>query len=349
MQRKNGDWYCRFQINGERKHLKCTGAKSKREAEKMEASFMHKLQQQQNGVMPREDKNHNFNKLCDIFLDYSEHNKKSAKQDKSRIKVIREFFKNIRYVKDIKPNDIEKFKVYLLSLGLSRATVNRYLEILSKMFNMAIENEWIFKNPIKKGSKFAQKNYVVRSLTEEEENRLLEVLSTPESEYLKGIVIVALNTALRRQNILDLTWEQIDLVGRVIEITENKSNKHILKPINDTLYEYFTSIPLEKRSGYVFINYYTGKKCKEIKRAWKTAKEKANITNFRFHDLKHTVGTRLAKKGVPIPVIKEVLDHSDIKTTMRYVHTANEQILSAMNLLNSNRKDSIQNDKRTQG
>lgn len=68
----------------------------------------------------------------------------------------------------------------------------------------------------------------------------------------------------------------------------------------------------------------------------------------RFHDLKHTVGTRLAEKGVPIPVIKEVLDHSDIKTTMRYVHTADKQILSAMNQLNSNRKDLIQNDKWTQ-
>ena len=68
----------------------------------------------------------------------------------------------------------------------------------------------------------------------------------------------------------------------------------------------------------------------------------------RFHDLKHTVGTRLAEKGVPIPVIKEVLDHSDIKTAMRYVHTADKQILSAMNQLNSNRKDLIQNDKWTQ-
>jgi integrase len=109
------------------------------------------------------------------------------------------------------------------------------------------------------------------------------------------------------------------------------------------MYAYFTSIPKEKRIGYVFINYYTGRKCKEIKRAWKTVKQKANITNFRFHDLKHTVGTRLAQNNVPIPVIKEVLDHSDIKTTMRYVHTANEQILSAMNKLNSYNKDILQN------
>lgn len=342
-QKSNSKWYCIFQINGERKHLLCKGAMNKKEAEQMENSFKYKLQQQQNGVIPRDDKGVTLNKVFDSFLDYSEHNKKSYKQDKSRVRLLKEYFK-IRYAKDVKPVDIEELKSHLLSQGLSPITINRYLEVISKSFSMAIDNEWISKNPIKKNTKFIQKNYVVRSLSADEEQRLMKVLSVPEYEYLKGIVIVALNTALRRQNILDLTWEQIDLTGRVIEITENKSNKHILKPINDTLYEYLTSIPEGKRNGYVFINYYTGKKCKEIKRAWKTVKEKANLKDFRFHDLKHTVGTRLAEQGVPIPVIKEVLDHSDIKTTMRYVHTANEQILSAMNVLNSNRKDLIQND-----
>lgn len=342
-QQKNGKWYCRFQLNGERLHLLCAGAKNKNEAEQMENAFKYKLQQQQNGVIPRNDNGITLNKVFDNFLDYSEHNKKSYKQDKCRINILKEYFKT-RYAKDVKPADIERLKSYLIKRGLSKAAINRYLEIISKAFNMAIDNEWISKNPIKKNMKFSQKNYVVRSLSADEEKRLMEVLSVPEYEYLKGIVIVALNTALRRQNILDLTWEQIDLTGRVIEITENKSNKHIFKPINDTLLQYFQGIPEESRVGDVFINPITGRKCKEIKRAWKTVKEKANITNFRFHDLKHTVGTRLAKQGVPIPVIKEVLDHSDIKTTMRYVHTADKQILSAMNLLNSNNKDSIQND-----
>lgn len=249
----------------------------------------------------------------------------------------------IRYAKDVKPVDIEKLKSHLLNKGLSKVTVNRYLEILSKAFNMAIDNEWLDKNPIKKNSKFIQKNYVVRALSTSEEIRIKDVLAQPRYAYLRGIVIVALNTGLRRQNILDLTWEQIDLNGRVIEITENKSNKHIQKPINDELLAYFKTFPKEVRKGYVFINPLTGKKCKEIKRAWRTVKEKANIENFRFHDLKHTIGSRLAQMNVPMPVIKEILDHSDMKTTMRYVHTANSQILSALNQLNSYNEDSIQN------
>ena len=341
-QGKNGKWYCSFQINGERKHLLCHGAKNKKEAEDIEDGYRYKLKQQQNGMMPRDDKGVTLNKVLDNFLKYSENNKKSYKQDKSRVRILKEYFK-IRYAKDLKPDDIEKLKSHFLKEGLSKVTINRYLEIISRAYNMAIANDWVQKNPVKKDIKFSAKNYVVRSLSPQEEKKLMEVLSLPQYEYLKGIVIVALNTALRRQNILDLTWEQIDLEGRVIEVTENKSNKHILKPINDTLYNYFSATPPEKRRGYVFINYYTGKKCKEIKRAWRTVKKKAGIENFRFHDLKHTVGTRLALNNVPIPVIKEVLDHSDISTTMRYVHTADEQILSAMNVLNSFNQNNVQN------
>lgn len=72
-----------------------------------------------------------------------------------------------------------------------------------------------------------------------------------------------------------------------------------------------------------------------MEKEWNKIKAKAGITDFRFHDLRHTVGTRLAHRGVPVPVIRDVIAHSDIKTTIRYVHTAEEQMLKAMALLNS--------------
>ena len=62
----------------------------------------------------------------------------------------------------------------------------------------------------------------------------------------------------------------------------------------------------------------TKKPLKDIKLAWKTAKKKAGIENFRFHDLRHTVATRLVNAGVPLPTVKKVMTHSDISTTMRY-------------------------------
>lgn len=155
-QHSNGKWYCRFQLNGKRQHLLCTGAKNKNEAEQIENAFKYKLQQQQNGVIPQNDNGVTLNKVFNNFLAYSEHNKKSYKQDRSRVRILKEYFK-IRYAKDVKPSDIEKLKSYLLNKGLSKVTINRYLEIISKSFNMAIDNELINKNPLKKILNFYSK------------------------------------------------------------------------------------------------------------------------------------------------------------------------------------------------
>lgn len=70
-----------------------------------------------------------------------------------------------------------------------------------------------------------------------------------------------------------------------------------------------------------------------MKNIWDKIKEDALVSNFRFHDLRHTVGTRLAQANVPVPVIKELLAHSDVKTTMRYIHTVSQEMESAMAIL----------------
>ena len=329
--KKNGKWYCRFQIDGERHHYLCSGATTSKEAEQMETAFKYKIMQQQNGVVPKEEKKKTLNSLFDYYLEYSQNKKKSYSQDKSRIEIMRKYFKGYKTIVDVKPNDIETFKTHFLNKGLSKTTINRYIEILSKMFNMAIDSEWITTSPIKRGIKFPEKNYTVRYLTEEEEEKLFKVMP----EYLRKIVFVDLNTGFRVSNLLDLTWEQINLDFRYIELLDNKSNKHIRKPINTELLDFLLQTPEPDRKGYLFINPLTGKKCVSIRKVWKTSLKKAGISNLRFHDLRHTVATRMVKMGVPLPVVKDVLDHSDIKTTMRYNHVVNKQVAEAMELLNS--------------
>ncbi len=116
---------------------------------------------------------------------------------------------------------------------------------------------------------------------------------------------------------------------------ENKGNKHLLIPLNEKLIQFFNNIPENKRKGYIFINPDTGLPYRDIKRAWTSSLKAANIENFRFHDLRHTVGTRLAEQLVPVNVIKELLGHSDVHTTMRYVHSTQGAKLQALNKLNS--------------
>lgn len=88
-------------------------------------------------------------------------------------------------------------------------------------------------------------------------------------------------------------------------------------------------------SGYVFINPRSGMPYKNIRKSFKTALKKARIENFRFHDLRHTVGTRLVSGGSDLQTVKEFLAHSDLKTTQRYIHPVTQNMLKAAAILDS--------------
>ena len=163
--------------------------------------------------------------------------------------------------------------------------------------------------------------------------------------YLEGIIIFALNTGLRKSDILPLLWEDIrSYDDKVIHLYVRKTNKYVDMPCTKMLYEFIECTPKDKRHGAIFINPLTKQFPKDIKRAWNTAKKKAGIENLRFHDLRHTVATRLVNAGVPLPTVKKVMTHSDIATTMRYVHTPETELFKAMEVLNSCNEDLIQND-----
>lgn len=335
-------WYCSFQINGERKHLLCRGAKNKKEAIQMENAFKYRLQQQQNGIISREETKFSVDRLCDTFLAYSKTNKKSYKQDKSRVKVIRKFFCKYKYINSIRLDNIEQFKNELLSRGLKQVTVNKYLEIISKMFNIAIRNKWTVENPVKDTKFTIINDNKFRILGIDEQNKLLDAV---KGTYLEGIIIFALNTGLRKSDILPLKWEDIQSYNdKVIHLYVRKTNKYVDMPCTNMLYEFLERTPKGNRHGALFINPITKKAPKEIKRAWNTAKSKAGIKNFRFHDLRHTVATRLVNAGVPLPTVKLVMTHSDISTTMKYVHTPQEELFKAMDVLNSCNESTIQNE-----
>lgn len=327
---KTKKWYYQFMLNGERKHGLCVGATSEKEAQKIETAIKYKLMQQQSGILPREEKSIPLKKLVDLFANYSQINKKSWRTDESRAKIILKFFGANTNILMIKPADIENFKKYLLyDMSRSKPTVNRYLEQMRTMLNMALSNKYIKENPMLWVKKFPCENYTIRYLTKEEEAELFKCLP----EYLKLIVTVALHTGLRKRNILDLQWEQINFDFKFIEVLKNKGNKRIQIPLSDTLYQEFSE--LRKDKGYVFINPETGLQYQDIKKSFNAAMAKAGIENFRFHDLRHTVATRLVERGIDLVVVKDILAHSDIKTTMRYAHPVPQRKLEAIQVLNS--------------
>lgn len=326
---KNGKYYSRFKIHGEQKHFLCQGAKTKFQAQAIEDAEKYKLRQQQAGLLEKDIKSISVGSLVKKYNDYSQRNKKSWTTDVSRGKLIEQYFGSSYIISKLKPEKIETFKEHLLKANKTKATVNRYLEQLSSMFSMAVDNGYLKENPCRKVKKFPTQNYTVRYLTKDEEQRLYEYLPP----YLKPIVTVALKTGLRKSNILQLRWEQIDFKLKCITVPENKGNKFIVLPLIEPLYSMFKELAEDDCEGYVFKNPDTGLPYQDIKKSWNTALEAAGISNFRFHDLRHTVGTRLAEQNIPVNVIKDILAHSDVRTTMRYVHLTENSKANALSIL----------------
>lgn len=328
--KKSGKYYARIQYNGVRRHFLCVGCKEERDAEVFVSNELTKLVKVVEGLAPDERKEVKLKDLTKVFLKYSETNKKDFKRDESKVNVILKYFGEKTLVSKITPKRIEDFKSSLAE-KYSNAYVNRYLACLKTIFNIGLKNELITTTPMKAVKMMKEDNHKIRYLTADEETRLFAELP----DHLKPIVICALQTGLRRSNILQLRWELVDLDFRFIEILaqQNKGHKIIKIPISDKLLEVFESLP--RISEYVFANPETGLPYKDISEGFTNACKRAKIENFRFHDLRHTVATRLVEKGIDLRVVQEIMAHSTIVTTQRYMHPTPKRKLEAILVLNS--------------
>jgi integrase len=139
------------------------------------------------------------------------------------------------------------------------------------------------------------------------------------------MLITALQTGMRKGEIIKLRWENVDLESNIITIDKatSKSKKTKKIPINSRLRKLLLEQKLKSgNSDFVFLTPQGKPYAREdsINQLYRATLKKAGIEGLRFHDLRHTAGTRLGEMGVPVQVIQEILGHADIRTTMRYVH-----------------------------
>ncbi len=328
----NGKWYCHFYLsNGKEIHRLCRGATTEKQAKKLENEIKYDFEMQVHGHKPMEQKNVYIKHLVELYTIHAKNNHKKFKNQIYYLNVLEKYFSNNKPVNDIKPNDIEKFKTYLKDIkNLKNSSINRYLEILSKMFNLAIANKELTENPVSKTEKLKEDNIAIRYLTAEEELRLFKSVDS-FAPYLKPIIIMALQTGMRRGEILNLKWSNIK--DNYIELLETKSGKKRNIPISEKLKTVLESIPNDNE--YIFYNPKTNEPYTDIKKSWHKVIDEAKIKNFRFHDLRHTVATRMVEKGIDLLVVMDILGHTKIETTMRYAHPVTERKQAAINILNS--------------
>jgi integrase len=260
---------------------------------------------------------------------------KSSLRDKCSLKHLSITFDG-KMLSEINPLLIEKYKKARKEEGAEPATINRELGCLRHMFNMAIAWGKAQNYPFGFGKnkvKFLKEpNGKDRILSEDEETRLLEAVRlTTKSQHLEPIIITALNTGMRKGEILNLKWLNVDFKTGHILVEETKNGEIRRVPMNKKLTETLEGGKKVFKGEYVFSD--NGKPYGDVKTGWWTALKRAKIEAFRFHDLRHTFGSRLGMAGVDIRTIQELMGHKDIKMTMRYSHPTPEHKKNAVKVL----------------
>lgn len=332
---KNGYWYCEVRVFGLRRHRACKGCNNEDDAYEFALDLAHNLSLIHRGKLP-DDKIITIKEMFEAFIKYSKANKKPASQldDERKVKFFEEYFGSKKSISEITPSKIEGLKTYLTEKkGLSSATFNRYYAVLSKAFNIIIIDKKLnIQSPCRSVKKLKEDNQITRYLTKDEEQRLFAQLK----DYQRPIIVCALTTGLRLSNVLGLKWECINFEQGFIEILKqyNKGHKKIQLPLSVKF-----RVELEKMgikdSGFVFLKPNTNEPFKNIREGFKGALKRAGIENFRFHDLRHTVATRLVANGSDLGTVQEYLAHSSYATTQRYAHATPENMLKAVDILDS--------------
>jgi len=343
--RKNGFYYLFIsdENTGKRKMISCK-TKHKPEAIKFLSNYKNNSKQSQkqtsNSIYYIDD-------LKKEVLKYTSDNLQNSTSQIYR-RVLNDMLRIIKNkpVKLITNKEIEYYKSVRIS-EVKKTTVNIELKTMKAIFNIALRWNWINENPMKYVKLFIIEQKERLSFNEIE---LKILLSNIKDTNLKNIVLTGLYTGCRLNEIINIQWKDINLNEKVLTIRnkdnfKTKTGKIRQIPISDNLYSLLSNmlnisdenniIPLfspdrylYSKNGFKFNKDTISKKFKDTLRAVKFPEK------FHFHCLRHTFITNLIKSGVNINFVKEIAGHSEIQTTMNYIHIVTEDLREAVNKIN---------------
>ncbi len=268
-----------------------------------------------------------FNRLVENYLKYAKDNHRSYKRDISISKVLLKFFSKMPLA-TITSWHVEKFKSRRKEEGKSLSTVNRELTVLKRVFNLGIEWKLTTHNPVKGVRFFKIPLGKLRVLSEEEFHKLFN----SASPHLKPILIIAISTGMRRGEVLNLKWEDIDFKTGVIFVRDSKSYESRVIPMSESLKGALMELRKHSDNEYLFCN-GDGTPIESVNRSFHTARRRSGIAYCTFHCLRHTFATRAVMAGVDIVTVQELLGHKTIAMTKRYSHPTPEHKKKAVELV----------------
>jgi integrase len=335
-------WYYYIKISGARQRGAIPEARTKYQAEQAEIRIRNEIFEGRFGARQTTKTLREF--VEETFLPWAKENKRSWRNDVSRAKPILAFFGKRRLV-DISPFLVEKYKSERGKSKTRRgdvrakATVNRELQLLSRIFTLAMRNKELRSNPCAEVEPFKGEVRRNRYLLPDEEKRLMAVLIGRRA-HLRLIVLIALNTGMRRGEILRLRKQDVNFHRGLIHVTQTKIDEDRDVPMNEMLMNELMAHCANLTTDHLFVWPRTGKPIDDLKTSFTRACEKAKIEDLRFHDLRHTAATRMAEAGVDPFTIAEILGHKNITTTARYSHATASAKRRAVAALEAARQES---------
>jgi integrase len=259
---------------------------------------------------------------------------------------------------------LESWRRDQLKAGAKPATCNRNLSRLRSLLNKAVEWDVLGANPMKGLKQLRVDNKRLRFLSPAEEGRLLDALLTRETkhrearerfnqwrlerhklpfpahtaefvDHIRPLTLLALNTGLRRGELLKLRWRDLDEARNLLTVAVSSAKsghaRHI--PLNTVaagvLRSWKKQVKPRTDDAFVFAN-DDGARIASLKRSWATLCKIADIPNFKFHDTRHHFASRLVQASVPLNTVRELLGHASLTMTLRYAHLAPGDLAAAV-------------------
>ncbi|PNS09820.1 tyrosine-type recombinase/integrase [Solilutibacter silvestris] len=271
-----------------------------------------------------------------------------------------------RELRSIAAFDIERFKTARKKHGIKPATINRDLDRIRKVYSCAFEWDFLTEHPLRKVKRIKVDNVRVRYLSDSEDKELRKALAAREVErrasrvrhnawheergsvghpqwpkdgytdHIVPMVLLALNTGLRRGELFGLEWGNLNLQARLltVEAGNAKSGKTRHLPLNDDAMRMLKQWKKQgDGKGLVFPS-SSGARFNNINKAWSGIVAAAKLPDFNFHDLRHDFASKLVMAGVDLNTVRELLGHADIKMTLRYAHLAPGKLADAVSRIN---------------
>lgn len=227
------------------------------------------------------------------------------------------------------------------------ATVNRNLNSLSIVFVAAKEWGWVTRNPIRDAKKYREPKGRVRFLLDDERTALLKACKESDYQPLYLIAVLALSTGMRKEELLSLKWEQVDLTAGALALTKTKNGDRRRVAVRGLGLELLKEYSKVRRLGTVFLfpgeNPPPQKPCRavaamerhfDIRKPWQRALKEAKLRDFCFHDLRHSCASYLAMNGATLLEIAEVLGHKTLEVVKRYAHFSESHTASVVENMN---------------